>query len=60
VLRLFGELSKRDTYENFHYLASGSRATICKGSMVRFDPEGSPETAWAEPDRFEVKAKRLR
>jgi hypothetical protein len=25
--------------------------------MVRFDPERPAETAWTDPDRFEIKAK---
>jgi len=28
-----------------------------QGTMVRFDPNRPAETAWSEPDRFEVKAK---
>jgi hypothetical protein len=28
-----------------------------QGAMLRVDPERNSETAWTEPDRFEVKAK---
>jgi hypothetical protein len=57
VLRLFGELSKLDTVENFHYLRFVLKRRDLQGTMVRFDPDRSPETAWTEPDRFEVKAR---
>ncbi len=60
VLRLFGELSKLDTYENFHYIRFRLEGDVLQGTMVRFDAESNPETAWTEPDRFEVKAKGLR
>jgi hypothetical protein len=57
VLRLFGELSKLDTSENFHYLRFRLEGGDLQGTMVRFDPERNAEAAWTEPDRFEVKAK---
>jgi len=57
VLRIFGELSKLDTSVNFHYLRFRLEGGILQGTMVRFDPEGSGESAWTEPDRFEVKAR---
>jgi hypothetical protein len=56
VLRIFGELSKLDTSVNFHYLRFRLEGGILQGTMVRFDPERSGESAWTEPDRFEVKA----
>jgi acid phosphatase type 7 len=57
VLRLFGELSKLGTAENFHYLRFRLEGGVLQGAMERFDPERHDETAWTEPDRFEVKAK---
>jgi acid phosphatase type 7 len=57
VLRLFGELSKLGTAENFHYIRFRLEGGDLQGAMVRFDPERSGETAWTEPDRFEVKAR---
>src|ERR1700689_2633010 len=57
VLRLFGELSKLDTAENFHYIRFRLEGGDLRGAMVRFDPERNGETAWTEPDRFEVKAR---
>ncbi len=59
VLRLFGELSKLDTAVNFHYIRFRLEGGDLQGAMVRFDPDRNTETAWTEPDRFEVKAKRL-
>ena len=57
VLRLFGELSKLDTAVNFHYLRFRLENGNLQGTMVRFDPNSAAQTAWTEPDRFEVKAK---
>jgi hypothetical protein len=57
VLRMFGELSKLDTAENFHYIRFRLERGDLQGTMVRFDPGQNAETAWTEPDRFEVKAK---
>lgn len=57
VLRLFGELSKLDTTENFHYIRFRLESGLLQGTMVRFDPERPAETAWTEPDRFEIKAR---
>jgi hypothetical protein len=57
VLRMFGELSKLDTAENFHYIRFRLERGDLQGAMVRFDPTQNAETAWTEPDRFEVKAK---
>ncbi|HWX34699.1 MAG TPA: metallophosphoesterase [Steroidobacteraceae bacterium] len=57
VLRLFGELSKLDTAENFHYIRFRFEGGDLQGTMVRFDPKRNAETAWTEPDRFEVKAR---
>jgi hypothetical protein len=57
VLRLFGELSKLDTSDNFHYIRFRLEGGALQGTMVRFDPERSAETAWTEPDRFEIKAR---
>jgi hypothetical protein len=57
VLRLFGELSKLDTAENFHYIRFRVEDGDLQGAMVRFDPGRNSETAWTEPDRFEVKAR---
>jgi hypothetical protein len=57
VLRLFGELSKLDTAVNFHYMRFRLEGGDLQGTMVRFDPERNGETAWTEPDRFEVKAR---
>ena len=56
VLRLFGELSKLDTAVNFHYMRFRLEDGDLQGTMVRFDPNSPAETAWTEPDRFEVKA----
>ena len=52
VFRLFGELSKLDTTENFHYLRFRLEGRDLQGTMVRFDPERNSEAAWSEPDRF--------
>jgi acid phosphatase type 7 len=57
VIRLFGELSKLDTGENFHYIRFRLEDGDLHGTMVRFDPERNGEAAWTEPDRFEVKAR---
>jgi acid phosphatase type 7 len=57
VLRLFGELSKLDTSVNFHYMRFRLENGDLKGTMVRFEPNGPAESAWTEPDRFEIKAK---
>ncbi len=57
VLRMFGELSKLDTSENFHYIRFRLEGGDLQGTMVRFDPERNAETAWTEPDRFEIKAR---
>src|ERR1700690_1458919 len=57
VLRLFGELSKLHTAENFHYIRFRLEGGDLQGAMLRFDPERNAETAWTEPDRFEVKAR---
>jgi hypothetical protein len=57
VLRFFGELSRLDTAENFHYLRFRLEGGELRGTMVRFDPERDAETAWTEPDRFLVKAR---
>jgi len=57
ALRLFGELSKLDTAVNFHYIRFRFESGDLQGTMVRFDPNRPAETAWSEPDRFEVKAK---
>ena len=57
VLRLFGELSRLDTAENFHYIRFRLEGDNLQGVMVRFDPGRNGETAWTEPDRFEVKAR---
>jgi hypothetical protein len=51
VLRLFGELSKLDTAENFHYIRFRLEGGDLQGAMVRFDPERNAETAWTEPIR---------
>jgi len=57
ALRLFGELSKLDTAVNFHYIRFRLESGDLQGTMVRFDPNLPAETAWTEPDRFEVKAR---
>ena len=57
VLRLFGELSKLDTAVNFHYIRFRLESGTLQGTMVRFDLNRPAESAWAEPDRFEVEAK---
>ncbi len=57
VLRLFGELSKLGTAENFHYIRFRLESGHLQGTMVRFDPERPAENAWTEPDRFEIKAR---
>jgi hypothetical protein len=56
VLRLFGELSKLHTAENFHFIRFRLEGEDLRGTIVRFDPDRSSETAWSEPDRFDVKA----
>jgi hypothetical protein len=56
VLRMFGEQSKLQTAVNFHYIRLRLEGRYLSGAMVRFDPEGSAEAAWTEPDRFEIKA----
>ena len=58
VLRLFGELSRLDTAENFHYIRFRLESETLRGTMVRFDPERPAQTAWTEPDHFEIKAKK--
>jgi hypothetical protein len=58
VLRLFGEMSKLDTAENFHYIRFRFERGDLQGTMVRFDLERNGETAWTEPDRFEVNFQR--
>jgi acid phosphatase type 7 len=57
VLRLFGELSKLDTGVNFHYIRFRLENGDLQGTMVRFEPDSPAETAWTEPDRFEIKAR---
>ena len=57
VLRLFGELSRLDTAENFHYIRFRLEGGALQGTMVRFDPGRNADTAWTEPDRFEIEAK---
>jgi len=57
VLRMFGELSRLGTTENFHYMRFRLEGGSLQGTMVRFDPELNDEAAWTEPDRFEVKAR---
>ncbi len=57
VLRMFGERSGLHTAENFHYLRFRLEEGVLQGSMVRFDPGRNTDTAWSEPDRFEVTAK---
>jgi hypothetical protein len=57
VLRLSGELSRLDTAENFHYLRFRLEGGVLQGTMVRFDPAPDANTAWTEPDRFEIKAR---
>ena len=57
ALRLFGELSKLGTAVNFHYIRFRLESGDLQGTMVRFDTNRPAETAWTEPDRFEVKAK---
>jgi len=57
VLRLFGELSRLDTRENFHFIRFRLDGGTLRGTMVRFDAERPAETAWTEPDRFEIKAR---
>jgi hypothetical protein len=54
VFRLFGELSKLDTAENFHYIRFRLEGGKLHGTMVRFDHGRDGEIAWTEPDRFEV------
>jgi len=56
VLRMFGELSKLDTSENFHFIRFRLEGGNLQGAMVRFDPDRPAETAWTEPDRFEIEA----
>jgi hypothetical protein len=57
VLRFFGELSKLNTAENFHYVRFDLESGHLRGTMVRFDPGKPAETAWTEPDRFEIAAR---
>jgi predicted MPP superfamily phosphohydrolase len=57
VLRLFGELSKLHSAVNFHYIRFRLENGNLQGTMVRFDPNSPAETAWTEPDRFEIEAK---
>ena len=57
ALRLFGELSKLGTAVNFHYIRFRLEGGELQGTMVRFDPKQPAESAWSEPDRFEVNAK---
>ena len=57
VFRLFGELSRLHTAENFHYIRFRLEGGILQGSMVRFEPARNAEADWTEPDRFEIKAK---
>jgi acid phosphatase type 7 len=57
VLRLFDELSRLETAANFHYIRFRLESGNFQGTVVRFDPNHPAETAWTEPDRFEVKAK---
>jgi hypothetical protein len=57
VLRLFGELSRLDTRENFHFIRFRLDGGTLRGTMVRFDAERPAETAWTEPDLFEIKAR---
>ena len=57
VLRLFDELSRLETAANFHYIRFRLDGGNLQGTMVRFDPNRPAETAWTEPDRFEVRAK---
>jgi len=59
VFRLFGEISKLETSVNFHYLRFRLEGDTLHGTMVRFDPDQPAESAWTEPDRFEIKAKRM-
>ena len=56
VLRLFGELSKLDTAVNYHYIRFRVESGKLQGTMVRFDPNRPAESAWTEPDRFEMEA----
>jgi hypothetical protein len=57
VLRMFGELSKLGTAENFHYIRFRLESGNLQGTVVRFDPERPAETAWTEPDHFDIKAR---
>jgi hypothetical protein len=57
VLRLFGERSRLNSAENFHYIRFRLEGEVLQGTMVRFDPKRNAEAAWSEPDRFETKAK---
>jgi acid phosphatase type 7 len=57
AFRLFGELSKLGTAANFHYIRFRLESGDLQGTMVRFDPNRPAETAWTEPDGFEVKSK---
>jgi len=59
VFRMFGELSKLETGVNFHYIRFRLESGILQGTMVRFDANRPAETAWTEPDHFEVKAKNI-
>ena len=56
VFRMSGELSKLHTAENFHYLRFRLEGAELDVSMVRFEPGQNGDTAWTEPDRFEIKA----
>lgn len=57
VLRIFGELSKLDTSVNFHYLRFRLERGTLRATMVRFDPDSPADSAWTEPDRFEITAR---
>lgn len=56
VLRFFGELSKLATAVNFHYVRLRLENGELQGTMVRFDADRDPDSAWTEADHFEVKA----
>jgi hypothetical protein len=58
AFRLFGELSKLKTAVNFHYLRFVLQGDTLRATMVRIDAAGGGESAWTEPDRFEVQAKK--
>jgi hypothetical protein len=57
VLRMFGELSQLDTAVNFHYVRFRLESGVLHGTMVRFDPDRPADSAWTEPDRFEIKSR---